>query len=201
MTTLANHPVTLDVITNIPPGMMAIWATATPPSGWLLCAGQAITRTTYANLFTAIGTTYGAGDGSTTFNLPDLRGRVAVGDHLMNGAEPSPARLTTNKSRGQSAGLESISLTISEMPTHQHSGATAGMNRNDPHTHNWIYTGTSVAYSGTGGTYFLNYPDSFAPNGSSQTDINHTHNITGSGGGLPHNNRQPYIALSQIIKT
>lgn len=59
----------------IPPGTVVAYAGATAPSGWLLCNGAAISRTLYANLFTAIGTAHGVGDNSTTFNLPDYRGR------------------------------------------------------------------------------------------------------------------------------
>ena len=63
----------------MPTGMVVPYAGAAAPDGWLLCQGQAVSRTTYAQLFSVIGTTYGSGDGSTTFNLPDMRGRVAVG--------------------------------------------------------------------------------------------------------------------------
>src|SRR3990167_8065526 len=60
-------------------GAILQYGAAYPPSGWLLCDGSAVSRTTYAALFAVIGTTYGAGNGSTTFNVPDLRGRIAVG--------------------------------------------------------------------------------------------------------------------------
>jgi len=62
-----------------PPGIMAPYAAASAPSGWLLCNGQAVSRSTYADLYTAIGTTWGVGDGSTTFNLPDLREAAPIG--------------------------------------------------------------------------------------------------------------------------
>jgi len=61
------------------PGTIAYFARSSPPEGWLKCDGSAVSRVTYANLFTAIGETYGAGDGSTTFNLPDLRGEFVRG--------------------------------------------------------------------------------------------------------------------------
>lgn len=61
------------------PGIIELWPGSTAPEGWLLCNGQAVSRTTYANLFSVLGTTYGQGDGSTTFNVPDLTGRVPVG--------------------------------------------------------------------------------------------------------------------------
>lgn len=68
-----------------PTGVVVPFAGATPPAGYLLCAGQSISRTAYAGLFAAIGTAYGAGDGSTTFALPDLRGRVVAGLDSMGG--------------------------------------------------------------------------------------------------------------------
>lgn len=63
----------------VPVGTLLLSASAAAPDGYLLCEGQAVSRTTYAALFSAIGTTYGVGDGSTTFNVPDPRGRVPVG--------------------------------------------------------------------------------------------------------------------------
>ena len=77
----------------VPTGVLNPYAGATAPAGWLLCFGQAISRTVYSTLFTAIGTTYGVGDGSTTFLLPDMRGRVAAGQDDMGGT--SADRLTT----------------------------------------------------------------------------------------------------------
>ena len=71
----------------LPSGIIMPFAGATTPAGWLLCDGSAISRTTYSSLFTALGTTHGAGDGSTTFNLPDLRGRTIAGKDDMGGAQ------------------------------------------------------------------------------------------------------------------
>lgn len=64
---------------SVPPAVVVPFAGAAAPSNWLLCDGSAVNRSTYAALFAIIGVVYGSGDGSTTFNLPDLRGRVAVG--------------------------------------------------------------------------------------------------------------------------
>ena len=89
----------------MPTGMVVPYAGAAAPDGWLLCQGQAVSRTTYAQLFSVIGTTYGSGDGSTTFNLPDMRGRVAVG---------SDANL------GAAAGVQSVSLTAAQNGPHNH---------------------------------------------------------------------------------
>ena len=64
---------------NTPVGCINLYAGSTAPTGWLICDGSAVSRTTYANLFSVIGTTYGTGNGSTTFNLPNLKGKVPVG--------------------------------------------------------------------------------------------------------------------------
>jgi microcystin-dependent protein len=74
-----NQEIRDNLLTVTPAGAITGYGALTAPSGWLLCDGTAVSRTTYAALFAAIAAGYGAGDGSTTFNLPDLRGRTAVG--------------------------------------------------------------------------------------------------------------------------
>jgi microcystin-dependent protein len=91
-------------------GAIVMWGTASVPTGWLLCDGSAVSRTTYAALFAILSTTYGVGDGSTTFNLPDLRGRVPVGK---NSGTFSPL--------GATGGEETHTLTTPEIPSHTHS--------------------------------------------------------------------------------
>lgn len=90
----------------MPVGCVIPFAGAAAPTGWLLCQGQAISRTTYAQLFSVIGTTYGSGDGKTTFNLPDMRGRVAVG--------------SDTNSLGMQDGQKSVTLTVEQIPSHNH---------------------------------------------------------------------------------
>lgn len=108
---LANAAVTTDKQApdlSLPPGSMAMFAGAAAPTGWLLCNGAAVSRTSNAALFAAIGTTFGAGDGSTTFNVPDLRGRAPIGA----GTGPSLSARTL----GATGGAETHQLTIAEMP-------------------------------------------------------------------------------------
>ncbi len=95
---------------GVPSGTVVQFAGASTPSGWLLCDGSAISRTGYADLFAALGVTYGAGDGTSTFNLPDLRGRVAVG----LSTEPEFVAL------GLAGGEKSHRLSVAEMPSHVH---------------------------------------------------------------------------------
>jgi microcystin-dependent protein len=100
------------------PGDLKVSAAANPQTGWLRCDGAAVSRTTYAALYAAISTAYGTGDGSTTFNVPDYRGRTIVGA----GAGPG----LTNRPIGYKDGEENHSLATAEMPSHNHGGATGG---------------------------------------------------------------------------
>lgn len=98
---------------GLPAGSIIQWGATTPPANWLLCDGSAVSRVTYSSLFAAIGTTYGVGNGSTTFNLPDLRGRVAVG---RDGSQ------TEFDVLGESGGAKTHTLTVDQIPSHNHTG-------------------------------------------------------------------------------
>lgn len=84
-------------------GVIFPFAGTVAPNGFLLCYGQAVSRTTYAALFATIGTTYGAGDGSTTFNVPDLRGRAIAGKDDMGGASANRLGATITGTRGSTS--------------------------------------------------------------------------------------------------
>jgi len=157
-----------------PTGGVIAFAGATAPTNYLLCDGAAVSRTTYAELFALISTTYGSGDGSTTFNVPNLKGRVIVGLDVAQ---------TEFDVRGETGGAKTVTLTSAEMPVHNHSqqlpNATAGGAGANP------------------GAYFSTNWTNATPNstGASAT----TTANAGSGGA--HNNLQPYIVLNYIIKT
>lgn len=87
-------------LAGVPIGAMVAYAGPTAPSGWLLCYGQAVSRTTYSALFAVIGIAYGAGDNTSTFNLPDKRGRASIGADNMGG---SPANRVTTAGSGVNA--------------------------------------------------------------------------------------------------
>jgi len=102
-------------------GVIKMYGGASAPSGYLFCDGSEVSRSTYSSLYTAIGDAYGAGNGSTTFNLPDFRARVPGGvNHsgLPNGANGS----FSTRNRAFATGAETHTLTVSEMPSHSHSG-------------------------------------------------------------------------------
>jgi microcystin-dependent protein len=88
---------------SVKPGTMAPFAGAAAPMGWLLCFGQAVSRSAFPDLFTAIGTTYGVGDGSTTFGLPDMRGRVPGGKDDMGGAAAGRLSVTLTGTKASTA--------------------------------------------------------------------------------------------------
>lgn len=121
-------------------GIVKLNAGATAPPGWLVCNGAAVSRTTYAGLFAAIGTTWGVGDGSTTFNVPDLRGRVPRG----------VAASGTGNTLGGTFGADTHTHTG---PSHTHTGPS--------HTHS--VSGTS----GSGGTHSHTLESGFAKWGHS----------------------------------
>ena len=162
----------------MPTGTVLPFAGINAPTGYLFCDGDAISRTTYSSLFGIIDETYGVGDGSTTFNIPDLRGRVIAGQDDMGGT--SADRLTNQSgglngdTLGATGGSETHTLTTSEMPAHTHDFPIDG--------NNGSVDGTIVK--------------------SSITELNpHTKTTTSTGGGSAHNNVQPTIILNYIIKT
>lgn len=168
----------------LPTGSVVPYAGTSAPTNFLLCYGQAVSRTTYADLFTVISTTYGVGDGSTTFNLPDLRGRAVAGKDDMGGS--SANRLTdahTNgingDTLGDTGGSEEHTLVTSEMPSHSHTSGASDTG-NDRRTEATISSNTSTT-------------SGLVNNSSTGTGS------TGSDGA--HNNVQPTIILNYIIRT
>jgi microcystin-dependent protein len=173
-------------------GTVLDFAGTAAPSGWLMCYGQAVSRTTYANLFAAIGTTYGAGDGTTTFNLPDLRGRVAAGKDDMGGTAANRLGTTAtggitaanSKVLGSSGGEAAHAMATTEMPAHTHAPASGG--------YSFVI---AIPNGGTEGMPTTGGYGTMYQSGNMNT-------ITASaGGGSAHNNTQPTFILNKIIKT
>ena len=160
----------------LPSGTVSMFAGSSAPTGYLLCDGSAVSRTTYANLFTAISTTYGSGDGSTTFNVPDLRGRVAVGYKSTD---------TSFDALGETGGAKTHALTTAELAQHRHT--PVGDDSQNRFVVSRYTPSNQGAASGSQGSYWDGTGSANAYTGY-------------AGSGTAHNNLQPYITLNYIIK-
>lgn len=186
---------------SIPSGAVMMWSSTSAPSGWLIADGTAISRSTYATLFAIIGTSYGTGDGTTTFNIPNLKGRVAVG---IDSAQ------TEFNVLAKTGGAKTHALITGELPVHTHAvdPPNTVTDTQGSHTHNTIDGGNIVttAAAGSAGLSIAAGGNPSSPYVSANGDHAHNLNIgsftSGStGSGTSHNNLQPFMCLPYIIKT
>lgn len=164
---------------TLPVGCIVPFTSDVVPENWLLCNGQAVSRTDYDLLFSIIGTTYGVGDGSTTFNLPDLRGRVPLGKGTGTGAGGEVYNFELSAKGGEYSHI----LTVGEMPSHTH----------------------IIADTENGAIRVQGYGESTQHTGLIRTDANvewtnHTLTAATTGGGAAHNLLQPFEVHNFIIK-
>lgn len=157
-----------------PAGLIAPYGGTSAPTGYLACDGSNVSRTTYAALFTAIGTTWGVGDGSTTFGLPDLRGYTLVGTGAI-------AAGLTNRAVAIKAGAETVTLATADIPAHSH-----------PVLHGAVPATNILRTPGAGGS--LNV-------GGGTDTLTGTITTDNTGGGGSHANLQPSAYVFYVIKT
>lgn len=159
-------------ITGTITGEMRMYAGASAPAGWLLCDGDDVSRTTYSTLFALVGTTFGAGNGTTTFNLPDMRAKVPMGVNnsgLPNGANGA----LTTRNRAATGGSETHTLVAAELAAHTH-----GLK----------------ASNGAGGV-------NPTPQGVTANAVNSATISQANTGDTPHANVEPFLVVNFIIKT
>jgi microcystin-dependent protein len=186
----------------VPTGSLIMWPSVTIPTDWKLCNGDAISRTTFATLYALVGTTFGAGDGSTTFNLPDYRNRTPYGaDTVAVGATGGSANAT--------------------LVSHSHGGVTGNTSNDHIHTATSVVTDAGHAHGGIlttlGSGLYTNPNPTGAAFGAGSTDsaftgitvattiggqsVTHTHTITTEGSSATNANLPPYLGINFIIKT
>jgi microcystin-dependent protein len=161
---------------DAPAGIISPYAGSAAPSGWLLCYGQAVSRTTYAGLFATIGTDFGAGDASTTFNVPDFRGRAPFGKDDMGGS-------AANRITNAVSGITGTTL-----------GASGGSQLLHQHTHSSTFPMDNLSTVGDGVGNVALESGASAANGSGVVSVANAG--TGSSQNMP-----PAVIVNYIIKT
>ena len=171
----------IDTEQQLPAGAVSPYAGSTAPTGWLDCDGAAVSRTTYATLFTVVSTTYGVGDGATTFNVPDLKGRVPVGKEASQTRLTSAACGITSTTLGNAGGSQLTESHNHSQNAHSHADSQA--------------VPSYICNSYSAGTNVFLQVGKYEQSGGSTTATN---NSFGSG---TAGNVQPSIVLNYIIKT
>ena len=190
----------------VPAGSILMWATATAPTGYLLCDGSAVSRTTYSRLFSVVSTTFGAGDGSTTFNLPNYTNRMPYGTTIGATGGSADAIVVAHTHYGTTNGTSNNHTHGISDPGHQHgyrldqNGANCAFAANQGNiggptvqvgtgTQTSISSGTQPSATGITGT------------GGQSADHNHSYTTSSSGSDGTNANLPPYLGIQFIIRT
>jgi len=168
-------------IEGIPSGTIVPWSDSSIPTGFLECTGQAVSRSTYATLFGIIGTTYGSGNGSTTFNVPDLRDRVSVSKSPTKNLASTGGANTVTSTGNVGGSTANATLSVPQLASHSHGGGA-----------------NTDARSAPGSPVGVNVP---ASTGSTGGGAGHSHNMSATFSGDATSVVQPYLTVVYIIKT
>jgi len=179
---------TLENRGELPIGVIIPAAKQNPSNSWLLCDGTAYSRTTYAGLYGVIGDTFGTGDGSTTFNVPDLKGRAPIS------VDVSGSRVGEALALGATGGTSTVALSIDEIPAHSHTITDPGHVHFPVSGSNFYHTGIPRALA-AGAIAAFDFGVAQANTGSNVTGIT----IDNAGGGDQHNNMPPFMAIHYFI--
>lgn len=193
---------TIGQVTGVPLGVAVDYWGAFPPPGYAFLYGQELSRTTYADLFAVIGTAAGAGNGTTTFNLPDYRDVVSSGRGDMGGTAKGLLSNFASTVIGAIFGTQSHTLTEAQMPSHTHTGTAASAGSHD-HTLTLSSTGNNGSENASVARFNAPTVSNWGmATGTTNTTGAHTHTVTvaAKGGGLEHPNVQPTIICNKIMR-
>jgi len=189
------------LVGGIPTATIVPWSKSSVPSGFLECNGAAVSRSTYSDLFSAIGTTYGAGDGSSTFTLPDLQDNVAIGKSGTKALASTGGANTVANSGSVSGTVGDTALTTAQLPSHTHNPVSVTINKNigsQVGENQAGQTGIASVRISNNASSPLTGTGTAANAGSGDT---HTHSLSANFSGSANSVVQPYLALIYIIKT
>jgi len=170
----------------LPTGIIIPFGSDTPPTGFLLCDGSAVSRATFAGLFAVIGTSYGVGDGGTTFNLPNLQGRIPQGKDSVQ---------TEFDTLGETGGAKETTLTADQVPVHKHilRGSGGGTSA--------ITLSNDGPDSSSGGGIGTIIPSASSGGGTRGVQENTGVDNTTISANAAHSNMPPYQVVNYIIQT
>ena len=173
-------------IEGIPTATIVPWSDSSIPSGFLECNGAAVSRSTYSALFAIIGATYGAGDGATTFNLPDFQDNVPMGKSGTKALASTGGANTVASSGNVGGSTANATLTEGQLASHQHSFST-----------------TNPASPVQGANVAAGFPSSAGTKNTNNTGsgTGHSHNMSATFTGDATSVLQPYLTVIYIIKT
>ena len=167
-------------IEGIPTATIVPWSDSSVPSGFLECNGAAVSRSTYATLFGIIGTTYGSGDGSTTFNVPDLQDNVAVGKSGTKNLASTGGANTVTSTGNVGGSTANASLSTGQLASHSHNQGSGG--------------GRTIPNA-------AGPASEVTPTGNTGSGDGHSHNMSANFTGDATSVVQPYLTIIYIIKT
>ena len=176
-------------IEGIPTATIIPWTDASAPTGYLECNGAAVSRSTYAALFAIVGTTYGAGDGSSTFLVPDLSDNVPVGKSNNKALASTGGANTVAPTGNISGSTANATLSTPQLASHSH---PLGANTSNPNNFKGNPTFTNNGYRGAGQT---------TNSGNTGSGGGHSHNMSANFTGDATSVLQPYLTIMYIIKT
>ena len=176
-------------IEGIPTATIVPWSAASIPSGFLECNGAAVSRSTYSALFAIVGTTYGAGDGASTFNLPDLQDNVAIGKSGTKALASTGGANTVTSTGNVGGSTANATLSTAQLASHSHTVTSGQPNEGAPRQNSKMEFTSNISNN------------TAVPTSNTGSGTGHSHNMSATFSGDATSVVQPYLTVIYIIKT